>query len=258
MFGTTAQAGRGDGFLVASECPRYILNVFKNGDTESEEPGRPLSKAERTRTRIRDTAVRSFRENGFDATTMRRVADEAGVSLGNAYYYFPTKNHLVQELYVEVQEAHRSAVEPRLQASTDLVERLGIVYREGLAQLAPFHDFAPGFLNAMISPTSPLNPLSPESGPAREITVGLFREAITGAKNRLPADFEKRMPRALWLGHLLLTLYWSYDRSDGQRRTTRLLDLGLRLLKLALPVTRMPVLRAPLKSILDLIAETGA
>ncbi|WP_246846172.1 TetR/AcrR family transcriptional regulator [Humibacter ginsenosidimutans] len=231
--------------------------MFKNGDIEPGEPGRPLSKAERTRTRIRDTAVRSFRENGFDATTMRRVADEAGVSLGNAYYYFPTKNHLVQELYVEVQEAHRSAVEPRLRASTDLVERLGIVYREGLAQLAPFHEFAPGFLNAMISPTSPLNPLSPESGPAREITVGLFREAVTGARNRLPAEFEARMPDVLWLGHLQLSLYWSYDQSEGQQRTQRLLDQGLRLLKVALPAIRMPFLRAPVRSVLDLVAEVG-
>lgn len=215
------------------------------------------SKAQRTRARIRDAALRSFRENGFDATTMRQVAEDAEVSLGNAYYYFPTKNHLVQELYVEVQEAHRAAVEPRLAASTDLVERLGIVYREGLAQLAPFHGFAPGFLSAMISPKSPLNPLSADSLPAREITIGLFREAITGAKNRLPAEFEDRMPNALWLGHLLLSLYWSYDQSDDQRRTQRLLDQGLRLLRVALPAIRMPFLRAPLRSMLDLVAEAG-
>ncbi|GAB3609208.1 hypothetical protein GCM10027414_13330 [Humibacter ginsengiterrae] len=188
---------------------------------------------------------------------MRQVADEAGVSLGNAYYYFPTKNHLVQELYVEVQEAHRASVEPLLATSTDLVERLGIVYRQGLAQLAPFHEFAPGFLSAMISPKSPLNPLSAESMPAREITIGLFREAITGAKSRLPVEFEERMPAALWLSYLLLSLYWSYDHSASQRRTERLLDQGLRLLRVALPAIRMPFLRAPLRSVLDLVAEAG-
>ncbi|WP_245558978.1 TetR/AcrR family transcriptional regulator [Humibacter albus] len=215
------------------------------------------SKAERTRAAIRDAALRSFRENGFDATTMRSLAQDAGVSLGNAYYYFPTKNHLVQELYIEVQQAHRAAVEPRLKASAGLIERVGIVYREGLAQLAPFHSFAPGFLNAMVAPDSPLNPLSPESSAAREITVGLFREAITGARNRLPPEFEERMPDLLWLGHLQLSLYWSYDRSDEQRRTARLLDQGLRLLKAALPAIRTPFLRAPLRSLLDLVAEAG-
>lgn len=239
------------------------MNVFKNEDTagadkpNSDVNGRKSPKSERTRASIRQTALRSFRENGFDATTMRQVADEASVSLGNAYYYFPTKNHLVQELYVEVQEAHRASVEPLLATSTDLVERLGIVYRQGLAQLAPFHKFAPGFLSAMISPKSPLNPLSADSLPARQITVGLFREAITGAKNRLPGEFEERMPAALWLSYLLLSLYWSYDRSAGQRRTERLLEQGLRLLRVALPAIRMPFLRAPLRSVLDLVAEAG-
>lgn len=215
------------------------------------------SKSQRTRELIRGIALRSFREVGFDATTMRSVAAEAGVSLGNAYYYFPTKNHLVQELYVEIQEAHRDAVEPLLASTTDLVERLGIVYREGLAQLSPFHAFAPGFLNAMISPKSPLNPLSTESSRAREITVSLFRDAVAGAENPPPAEFADRLPSALWLSYLLLSLYWSYDGSDTQSRTHRLLAQGLRLLKVTLPATRTPFLRTPMVKLLDLVVEAG-
>lgn len=106
--------------------------------------GAPRTKAERTRARIRDTALASFRERGYDETTVRLIAQEAGVSLGNAYYYFPTKNHLVQELYVEVQREHRAAAEPLLGESTDLIDRLGVVYRTGLTTLEPFHRFAPG------------------------------------------------------------------------------------------------------------------
>jgi len=234
-----------------------VLNVFENDVAEG--PSRPAltPKAERTRASIREAALRSFRENGFDATTMRKVASDAGVSIGNAYYYFPTKTHLVQELYVEVQDAHRAAALPLLAGTTDLVERVGVVFRTGLDQLRPFHAYAPGFLTAMIAPESPLNPLSSESGPARDITVGLFREAVEGAKTPLPAEFAARMPQALWLGHLLLSLYWSYDRTDGQRRTGKLLDQGLKLLKLGLPLTRMPVVRAPLRGLLDLVGEIG-
>ena len=228
----------------------YFLNVFKNDEMVG-------SKAQRTRELIRGVALRSFRDVGFDATTMRSVAEGAGVSLGNAYYYFPTKNHLVQELYIEVQEAHRDAVEPLLADTTDLVERLRIVYQEGLAQLAPFHQYAAGFLSAMIAPNSPLNPLSEESLPARQITIGLFREAITGAKNPPPAEFHDRMPNALWLSYLLLSLYWSYDHSNNQQRTHRLLTQGLRLLKVAMPAIRTPLLRAPVRSMLDLVTEAG-
>ncbi|KHK96461.1 TetR family transcriptional regulator [Microbacterium mangrovi] len=233
--------------------------MFENEDAGPDATSAALTpKAERTRAAIRDAALRSFRDHGFDGTTMRKVAADAGVSIGNAYYYFPTKTHLVQELYVEVQEAHRAAALPRLDETTDLVERLAIVFRTGLEQLRPFHEYASGFLTAMIAPESPLNPMSAESSPARDITVGLFREAVARAKkNPLPEEFAVRMPQALWLGYLLLSLYWSYDRSPGQRRTERLLTQALKLLKLGLPLTRMPVVRGPLRGLLDLVVEVG-
>ncbi len=232
--------------------------MFENDEDDATPPAAALTpKAERTRAAIRAAALHSFREQGFDATTMRKVAADAGVSIGNAYYYFPTKTHLVQELYTEIQEAHREAALPQLASATELVERLGIVFRTGLEQLRPFHFDAAGFLKAMIAPDSPLNPLSAESTPARDITVQLFREAVDGAKNPLPAEFAERAPRFFWLAYLLLSLYWSYDRSPQQRRTGRLLDQALSLLKLALPLTRIPVLRAPLRSLLDLVVEVG-
>lgn len=232
------------------------MNVFENEADEAS--GTVLTpKAERTRAAIRDAALRSFREVGFDATTMRKVASDAGVSIGNAYYYFPTKTHLVQELYVEVQEAHRDAALPALAGATDLVDRVGIVLRTGLEQLKPFHEYASGFLTAMISPQSPLNPLSAESGTARDVTVGLFQGAVDGAKNPLPAEFAARMPRALWLGYLLLSLYWSYDRTEDQRRTAKMVEQSLKLMRLGLPLLRMPVVRAPLRGLLDLVAEVG-
>ncbi|AYG04942.1 TetR/AcrR family transcriptional regulator [Gryllotalpicola protaetiae] len=215
-------------------------------------------KSEQTRELIRGVALQSFREQGFDATTMRSIATQSGVSLGNAYYYFPTKNHLVQELYLEVQEAHRAAAVPLLADVGELTARLGVVLRTGLDQLAPFHEYAAGFLTAMVAPASPLNPMSPESAPARAIVVALFREAVDGAKQTLPADFASRLPKALWLAYLLLCLFWSYDRSPGQRNTTRLVDQGLKLFKAALPLLRVPGVRAPLRTLLDLVGEVGA
>lgn len=218
----------------------------------------PASKSERTRAVIRDVALRSFRERGYDATTIRLIAQEAGVSVGTTNYHFASKNHLVQELYLDVQERHRDAAEPQLATSTDLIQRLGTVYRTGLAQLAPYHGHAPEFLSAAVSPRSPINPLSPESAPALEIVEGLFREAVDGSSHKLPADLAGALPQAFVLGHLLLALFWVYDRSPGQRRTQTLLDGGLKLLKSALPLARVPVLRAPLRELLDLVGEVRA
>jgi len=60
------------------------------------------------------------------------------------------------------------------------------------------------------------------------------------------------------LGHLLLALFWVYDSSPDQERTQRLLDRGLRLLTLSLPLVRARILRRPLRELLDLIAEVRA
>lgn len=218
----------------------------------------PRTKSERTRALIRDTALASFRERGYDETTIRLIAQEAGVSLGNAYYYFPTKNHLVQELYVEVQREHREVAVPLLETSDELIERLGIVYRSGLATLEPFHAFAPGFLSAAVSPRSPINPLGDDSTEARELAVGLFGDAVGGARHSLPDDLARSLPEVFWLGYLLLALFWVYDSSPGRERTLRLLDRGLKLLGIALPLAKLPLLRKPLRELVELIGEVRA
>jgi AcrR family transcriptional regulator len=217
-----------------------------------------LTKSERTRANLREIALHSFCERGYDATTIRLIAQEAGVSVGTTHYHFPSKHHLVQELYLDVQEAHRDVALPLLDSTNDLVDRLGIVYRTGLDGLAPYHPFAPEFLSAAVSPHSPINPLSTESAPALAIVVDLFRTAVDGAKHSLPADITGRLPDALVLGHLLLALFWVYDRSPGQERSYRLLDRGLRVLRAALPLARVPLLRTPLREALDLISEVRA
>jgi TetR/AcrR family transcriptional repressor of uid operon len=50
------------------------------------------------RTRILDAAERSFVRAGFHRTTMQDVAAEAGMSPGNLYRYFPSKDALVAGL----------------------------------------------------------------------------------------------------------------------------------------------------------------
>jgi AcrR family transcriptional regulator len=51
--------------------------------------------SQETRRHLLDTALPLFREQGFDATTMRDVAARSGLSLGSAYYYFKSKEAIV-------------------------------------------------------------------------------------------------------------------------------------------------------------------
>jgi len=227
------------------------LNMFSSESTGT--------KGERTRARIREVALQSFRERGYDDTTVRLIAEEAGVSLGSTNYHFPSKNHLVQELYLEVTRGFRETAARRMSGTTDLVTRLRIAYTTGLEVLEPYHAFGPGFLAAAVSPRSPLNPLSGESEPALAEAVAVFREAVAGsARHGIPGDIAEELPEALPVGYLLLALFWTYDRSEGQRRTRRLLDGALALLGPALPLLRLPAIRRPVRELLALVAEVRA
>lgn len=221
--------------------------MFENDQT--------LSKSDRTRARISAAAIASFTTRGYTDTTMRSIAEQAGVSVGNAYYYFPSKEHLVQALYEQVQREHERLARERLEGEHGLVDRLRIVYTSGLDALGRYRAVAPGFLTAMIPPDSPLNPLSTESSPARDMTVGLFRDAVDGAQHRLPADVVAPLPEALLVGHLALVLRWTYDRSPGQANTRTLLASGMRLLGLALPFVRVPGVHTAVRDLLVQVAE---
>jgi AcrR family transcriptional regulator len=227
------------------------LNVFENEDP-------PLPKRERTRATIRAVAIRSLREKGYDATTMRGIADEAGLSVGNAYYHFPTKDHLVQELYVDVQHEHRALALPLLDTTDDLTARVGIVVRTGLSNLAGYHAIAPQFLAAAMAPDSPINPLSGESSEARDLVLDLFRRAVVGSRQKLPADLAEDLPTALWTGYLLFALFWTYDTSAEQRRTARLVDAVLGVLRFALPMLRLRPFRTAVTEIVGIVAGRAA
>lgn len=56
---------------------------------------------EETRTRILDAAQRLFARRGFDATSTKAIAEQAGVPNGLIFYYFPTKKALLETLIAD-------------------------------------------------------------------------------------------------------------------------------------------------------------
>src|SRR5258708_27992786 len=72
------------------------------------------AKAEETRERILASALELFRVRGFDATTMRDVASEAGGAPGAAYHYFGSKQDLVMALYQQTAREMAAALPAEL------------------------------------------------------------------------------------------------------------------------------------------------
>src|SRR5918992_1921567 len=86
-------------------------------------------KGDQTRTLILETALEMFRERGYEQTTMRAIAKKAGVSLGNAYYYFSSKEYLIQAFYQRLHEDHLAVAVPALENEETLKARLLTVVR---------------------------------------------------------------------------------------------------------------------------------
>jgi len=63
-------------------------------------PEESQTKGERTRQTILDTAYKLFLEQGYSATSMRQIAESAGLALGGIYNHFASKDEIFQELVI--------------------------------------------------------------------------------------------------------------------------------------------------------------
>ena len=60
-----------------------------------------------TRERILEVALRLFTEKGYDATSLREIAEELGVTKAALYYHFRTKEEILDSLMRTLQEGLR-------------------------------------------------------------------------------------------------------------------------------------------------------
>jgi AcrR family transcriptional regulator len=228
-----------------------VTSVPTAGDDAAATPRR--ARGEQTRQLILETALRLFRERGYAETTMRAIAREAGVAVGNAYYYFDSKEHLIQGFYDRMQEELRTAAEPVLRDETDFAARLRGVLHAGIEVNRPYHSFAATFFKTAAEPTSPLSPFSAESSPAREASIAIFRDVVEGSSAKLDPELRRELPELLWLSWMGVVLFWVHDRSPGQRRTRKLIDGAVPLIDRLVALSRLRVLRPALRQILALI-----
>ncbi len=220
-------------------------------------PGAELTvKGEETRARILRTALDLFRQRGYDDTTMRLVAEHARVSLGNAYYYFKSKEHIIQAFYARSHDDHLDACEPALATERTLKARLLAVVRTKLETSEPYHRFSGILFKTAADPHSPLSPFSPESAPVRREATQLMERVVHGSRIKVPDDLRAELPNLLWLYMMGIILFWIHDDSPGRRRSHRLAErtvyIVAKLTQLASLTLMNPLRKAALKLLREL------
>jgi AcrR family transcriptional regulator len=214
-----------------------------------------ISKGDQTKALILETALEMFRERGYDETTMRAIAQKAGVSLGNAYYYFSSKEYLIQAFYQRLHDNQVAVALPALQNEKTLKARLLTVMRARMEIMEPYHQFAGVLFKTAAHPQSPLNPFADETDPVREASIQHFEKVLEGTKVRVPDDLRAELPYLLWVYSMGIVLFWIHDSSTRHRRTYRLIDRTVELLDKLIHLASSPFMRPLRKQALKLLDE---
>lgn len=232
-----------------------FLNTFKNDYNECQRRsskgkvmGQQTAKGIETRQLLLDTAMKLFAAQGFAGTTMRSIAQESGLSLGNAYYYFDSKDEIVHELFRGLVQKHRSSVGPLLRPGNNLEANIRLALGNGLKILAPFHEFGPAFIRAAFA-ESPAEPNEAQ----RSMEFELWRQVVSASSPLPPLAIRHDLPELLWLIQRGIFLFWAYDTSDEASRSHRLIKNISPVIARLVVLSRLPVVRSILDDLLSLV-----
>jgi AcrR family transcriptional regulator len=208
--------------------------------------------ADTTRRRISSVALTLFRERGFAGTTMRAIAEEAGLSLGAAYHHFESKQAIVAAYYEQQQQAHEEAARPGMAEAKDLRERLGIAVHTALDVRGPDRKLLRELAPLVIGTDESLSAFSSATAELRRRSIRLYREAVEDPT--VPADLRDTLALALWGLQMGLLLYFANDGSPRQRKTRALVDGALDLTITIVGVLGLPPME-PLRQKLTTLLE---
>lgn len=168
-----------------------------------------FSKSEKSRDLILESAAKLFRRQGFSATTLRQIASLAKIEAGSIYYYFDSKEAILDEVLDRglrhVFESVKSAVKQADKASYR--RRIGLAIEAHLVALLETSDFTSA--NIRIYGQLPEHLKKPQR-PLRRAYAKYWDQLFLNARRagEIRADIEIVPLRIFVLGALNWTIEW--------------------------------------------------
>lgn len=209
-------------------------------------------KRDATRRKLLERALKLFQQRGVEATTMRDIAKAAGMSLGAAYYYFPSKEALVFAYY----EENQAELEALLGKATGTVrERLGTIFHGKLETIRPQKKMLAAIVQRLMDPTDPVGAFSAQTRSVRDRAMAVLVASLDGSG--LPPNVIPFAVRALWLLQMAMMLVFVTDDSPGEHRTHTLVDEALDMIVPLLPMLATPMGQAIAERVHGALARAG-
>ncbi|HEX8246487.1 MAG TPA: TetR/AcrR family transcriptional regulator [Longimicrobium sp.] len=194
-----------------------------------------------------------FATRGYEETTLRDIAAEAGVSPGLLYRYFPSKRAVVLALYDELsrdfQERARDLPPGRWR------DRFSFALETSLDVLRPHRGTLVALVPILVGGRDE-GLFAPATAFSRGRVQSVFVDAVTGATDAPRGADAGALGRALDLVHLSVLLFWLLDRSPGQRATAGLAAVIRRVLPSFAVAFRLRLVRGFVRE-LDAVTRQG-
>jgi AcrR family transcriptional regulator len=213
-------------------------------------------KARRTRERILEAALVLFADRGYEATTMRDVAREAGASVGLAYRYFASKEEFALALYMRLAEESEEWAKDGLAGGT-VAERFEAAMLAKLDQVSPHRGSLAALLTRALDPNSPISALGEGTSAVREKMGGVFLEVVRGASDAPREKQARELGNVLYALHLAILLYWFHDRTPGARATRELVGSAREALRYLRPAPRLPQMSRVLSRLANALEDVS-
>jgi AcrR family transcriptional regulator len=183
------------------------------------------AKAE-TRRRIIEAALDLFGRDGWENTTTRQIAAEAGIATGTLFNYFESKEAIVAFLMLEALTTAQQEFRKRRSPSDSLEEELFSLIWVGFRSLRRFRKILPEAAETIFSPLRRSTPYSP----GETIRVSHLEAVAEILRDHgVPAPLPPITIQLFWMLYLGVFSFWSSDDSPKQEDTLALLDHSLKL-----------------------------
>jgi AcrR family transcriptional regulator len=235
----------------------FDLNAFKTQQGDA-----PQSKSDLTRARILETALRLFREKGFDATTMRDIATACDLAVGTAYHHFESKEAIVGAYYDFVQREHLRRVTEFNSTGFNnkgfntkkhtLKQRLEQAFTSKLEIVGGDQKLLSVIMRFIGESDHPLSIFGTGTQRLRDEGTETFTVAL--GDEALPADLRDLAPTLLWTLHMGMLLYFLHDKTGGER-TKKLSNSALELVLQLFNLVRLPIMQPMLKPVFGKVRQ---